>query len=174
MGSSRFLNQPMRHDALNRRFYRGVVALRGSNRIGYGPSEIDPWQCGCQQDHAKASLRSGTIEDGGPVEVRMRPNERRDTARPFDALPQVVAIVDRQNEKIILRRQRRDGPATKGRASCPAPQSGIVDIERHINRRQPRVKPNANAAALLKQLLMALEAVNEVKLGRVQLFVALI
>ena len=62
----------------------------------------------------------------------MRPNESRDTARPFDA-PQVVAIVDRQNEKIILRRQRRDGPATKGRASCPAPQSGIVDIERNID-----------------------------------------
>src|SRR5580700_7809794 len=100
MGSSRFLNQPMRHDALNRRFYRRVVALRGSNRIGYGRSEIDPCQCGCQQDYAKASLRSGTIEDGGPVEVRMRPNESRDTARPFDA-PQVVAIVDCQNEKII-------------------------------------------------------------------------
>src|SRR3984893_2060481 len=104
----------------------------------------------------------------------MRPNESRDTARPFDALPQVVAIVDCQNEKIILRRQRRDSPATKGRASCPAPQSGIVDIERHIDRRQPREQLNGNPAALLQQPLMALEAVNEVKLGRGQLFVALI
>ncbi len=36
-----------------------------------------------------------------------------DTASPFDPPPQVLAIVDRQNEKIILRRQRRHGPAAK-------------------------------------------------------------
>src|SRR3954454_23214621 len=97
----------MRGDALNHLFFLWVVAFRGSNRIGYGRSEIDPCQCGCQQDHAKASLRSGTIEDGGPVEVLMRPNESRDTARRFEALLQVLATVDRQNEKFILGRQRR-------------------------------------------------------------------
>ena len=62
-----FLNQPVSYDARNHRFYRRVVAFRGSNRIGYARSETDPCQCGCQQDQAKASLRSGTIEDGVPV-----------------------------------------------------------------------------------------------------------
>ena len=79
----------------------------------------------------------------------MRCNESRDTARRFDPPPQVLAIGDRQSEKVILRRQSRHGPATEGRALCPAPQSGIVDVECHIHRRQPRVKPEADPEAFL-------------------------
>ena len=145
----RFLDQPIRHDALNQRFYLRIIAFRGCHRIGYGRSEKAARQCGCQQDHAEASLRSGAIEDGGPVEVRMRPDESCEIARPVDAPRQVLASVDRQSEKVILRRQGRHGPATQGRGSGPAPQSGIVDVQCHIHRHQPRVKLDADPEALL-------------------------
>lgn len=81
----RFLGQSMRQDTLNHRFYLRIVACHGGNLVGHGRSETNARQCRCQQKHAQASLRSGAIEDGGPVEVRMRPDESCENARPFGA-----------------------------------------------------------------------------------------
>src|SRR5258708_5319079 len=138
---------PSCYDALAQRRQLSIGLFRGNNQVRHGRAELLTCQRDGQEQPAQAPLRSGVLDSGGPVEFWVRCDECSHIACPAGALPQLVTAEDRQDDKIILCRQRCYGPAMESLAYCPAPQFSIVEVERHNPWREPRGKPSTDPAA---------------------------
>ena len=100
---------------------------------------------------------------GTPVKFRMRGNEYREVARRLDVPPQLLAAMYRENEQVVLRRRRQQGPAERRCASRPAPLPHSRCRE-PFHRREPRLNHQGGPDALFEHDLLALEAMDQFEL----------
>ena len=82
--------------------------------------------------------------------------------------------MNREKEQAVFRRGRQETMAIQAGPPGAAPQAGIVDVERHFQRRHSRVGLDCCPSGLPKHDFLALQAMDQGKLGGRQCSPALV
>ncbi|HYJ36640.1 MAG TPA: hypothetical protein VEV64_10810 [Rhizomicrobium sp.] len=165
--SSRIVRLPARDDAIDDLGHHGIRFFGGDDGFRYFCAQIIPRQRCRHQEHAPAALCCSALDDLIPVETRVSGDEVGHVASPFDVPPQFLAAMDGQNNESIFGREGEQVPPANLHWRRSAPQSVIIDIQRHLHGRQARMRFDGSRIRFEKYLL-ALDAVNEVELRRGQ------